>query len=293
MHAARGSQQRLLQQLPHFLQTLRRPTRSFKTQNEHSHPLRSRQNQLQTRSLFTQSSLHHPHPPCQSFRRRPFHRFQSTNTSSSSSSSSSSTGTPSLSARLKKLSREYGWSAVGIYFALSALDFPFCFLAVRWLGTERIGRWEHWVLHNVKRLVQMPLGLGAQEKIDEAGQEVKGQILQPAEGGAGQGGGGGDGVRVLEEEEEGPDGAVWDHGVEEAERANQGDNASIWTQLALAYAIHKSFIFLRVPLTAAVTPKVVKTLRGWGWDIGKRRPKQVVSGTGVNAEKTGVNTGKR
>ena len=49
----------------------------------------------------------------------------------------------------------------------------------------------------------------------------------------------------------------------------------IWTQLALAYAIHKSFIFIRVPLTAAVTPKVVKVLRGWGWDIGKRRPKGV------------------
>lgn len=47
----------------------------------------------------------------------------------------------------------------------------------------------------------------------------------------------------------------------------------IWTQLALAYAIHKSFIFIRVPLTAAITPKVVKTLRGWGWNIGKRRPK--------------------
>lgn len=48
----------------------------------------------------------------------------------------------------------------------------------------------------------------------------------------------------------------------------------IWTQLALAYAIHKSFIFIRIPLTAAVTPKVVKVLRGWGWDIGKRRPKR-------------------
>lgn len=45
------------------------------------------------------------------------------------------------------------------------------------------------------------------------------------------------------------------------------------TQLALAYAIHKSFIFLRVPLTAAVTPKVVKILRSWGWQIGKKKPK--------------------
>ena len=45
------------------------------------------------------------------------------------------------------------------------------------------------------------------------------------------------------------------------------------TQLALAYAIHKSFIFVRVPLTAAVTPKVVKVLRSWGWDIGKKTTK--------------------
>lgn len=41
------------------------------------------------------------------------------------------------------------------------------------------------------------------------------------------------------------------------------------TQLALAYAVHKSFIFVRIPLTAAVTPRVVKTLRSWGWNIGK------------------------
>ena len=52
------------------------------------------------------------------------------------------------------------------------------------------------------------------------------------------------------------------------------DDAGIWTELALAYAIHKSLIFIRVPLTAAVTPKVVKVLRGWGWDIGKKgKPK--------------------
>lgn len=51
-------------------------------------------------------------------------------------------------------------------------------------------------------------------------------------------------------------------------------NLGLATQLALAYAIHKSFIFVRVPLTAAVTPKVVKILRGWGWDIGKRTTKE-------------------
>ena len=47
-----------------------------------------------------------------------------------------SPGAPqSLSERLRKLSREYGWTAFGVYMMLSALDFPFCFLAVRWQGT--------------------------------------------------------------------------------------------------------------------------------------------------------------
>lgn len=73
--------------------------------------------------------------------------------------------------------------------------------------------------------------------------------------------------------------------------------AGLWTQLALAYAIHKSFIFVRVPLTAAVTPKIVKTLRGWGWNIGRptRKAKGAVTKGTVtsgssNAGKTGVNT---
>lgn len=45
----------------------------------------------------------------------------------------------SLGARLKKLSKEYGWSAVGVYLGLSVLDFPFCFLLVRIVGTDTIG----------------------------------------------------------------------------------------------------------------------------------------------------------
>lgn len=49
----------------------------------------------------------------------------------------------SLSDRMKAMSRKYGWTVVGIYLGLSALDFPFCFLAVRWLGTDRIAAAEH------------------------------------------------------------------------------------------------------------------------------------------------------
>ncbi|KAJ9489291.1 hypothetical protein VN97_g4002 [Penicillium thymicola] len=137
----------------------------------------------------------------------------------------------SLSQRLKKLSREYGWAALGVYLGLSALDFPFCFAAVRLLGVERIGYYEHVVIGFVKDKLKT---VWPQTKSPET-EDGQGQLAQ-------------------------------------AEERNE-EEASIWTQLVFAYAIHKSFIFIRVPLTAAVTPKVVKILRRWGWDIGKRKPK--------------------
>ncbi|KLJ12645.1 hypothetical protein EMPG_12318 [Blastomyces silverae] len=171
---------------------------------------------------------------------------RSNSSNSSSSSSSSSSPKLSFSQRMKKLSREYGWAALGVYLTLSALDFPFCFIAVRLLGVERIGHYEHVAVEWFKSIFGSVLpSLGKQEV---AGLPADGEV-----GGA--------------------DGESYDHGVLEAEARNAGSEASLWTQLALAYAIHKSFIFIRVPLTAAVTPKVVKVLRRWGWDIGKKKPK--------------------
>lgn len=61
--------------------------------------------------------------------------------------------TQSLSDKFEELSRKYGWAAVGIYFGLSALDFPFCFLAVRLIGPDRIGEAEHAVVNAFWRLV--------------------------------------------------------------------------------------------------------------------------------------------
>jgi hypothetical protein len=188
---------------------------------------------------------------------------------------------PSLSQRLRKLSREYGWSALGVYFALSALDFPFCFMAVRLLGTERIGRWEHAVIGAFWDVVRIAFPEFVQER----------QAAHATQHAA-------DPVATLESSESAErEGSVgWSSGIAQAQAENVGTNASmylihcpdgnkrdltfwlgIWTQLALAYAIHKSFIFIRVPITAAITPKVVKTLRGWGWDIGKRTPKPTSS----------------
>ncbi|MCJ1486178.1 hypothetical protein MMC06_006354 [Schaereria dolodes] len=174
----------------------------------------------------------------------------------------------SLSQRLRKLSREYGWSALGVYLLLSALDFPFCFIAVRWLGTDRIGHWEHEVIEWFWRAwpLRIPVPEASGQDGTTQGVEIAGTGAKIEEYGVIEGGRGAESVAVP----------GYDHGVKDAEQRNKSENASIWTQLALAYAIHKSFIFIRVPLTAAVTPKVVKVLRGWGWDIGKRKPRSGV-----------------
>ncbi len=42
---------------------------------------------------------------------------------------------------MRKLTREYGWSAAGVYFTLSVLDIPLCYLLVKTLGTERISEY--------------------------------------------------------------------------------------------------------------------------------------------------------
>ncbi|KAF2704859.1 hypothetical protein K504DRAFT_461107 [Pleomassaria siparia CBS 279.74] len=157
----------------------------------------------------------------------------------------------SLSQRLKKLSREYGWSAFGVYMALTALDFPFCFLAVRALGVDRIGHWEHVAIEGFWSVVSVPFP-NLRKPVGEREPSV---------------------LAELEDATEREGDIAWGDDIKEAEALNRGANATIWTQLGLAYVIHKSFIFIRVPITAAITPKVVKTLRGWGWNIGKRTPK--------------------
>jgi hypothetical protein len=46
-------------------------------------------------------------------------------------------------------------------------------------------------------------------------------------------------------------------------------SSTLVTEFALAYAIHKSLIFVRLPLTAAITPWVVARLQKWGFKVGK------------------------
>lgn len=160
----------------------------------------------------------------------------------------------SLSERFRLLSRKYGWAAVGVYFGLSVLDFPFCFLAVRFIGTERIGEAEHAIVHGFWSLVGLVLpGMKPQDKV----------VIE-----------GDDHVVKIESQEEKEDASMYTNEHPFSEQTANELSKGIWTQLLLAYGVHKSLIFFRIPLTAAVTPKIVKTLRGWGWNIG--RPERAV-----------------
>jgi hypothetical protein len=88
---------------------------------------------------------------------RPFSRGSSQKEGSSHPNPTPNLGSPephSLSARLRKLTREYGYTVIGVYFALSLADFPFCFLAVKLLGAERVAHAEHVVVGGAKDMIQ-------------------------------------------------------------------------------------------------------------------------------------------
>ncbi|KAK9471369.1 uncharacterized protein V1510DRAFT_420315 [Dipodascopsis tothii] len=122
---------------------------------------------------------------------------------------------------LARLSKEYGWSVVGIYAVLSILDYPLCFLAVHSLGQEKIADFEH----SVKAF----FGFDGKDS-DDGNTDIT---------------------------------------------TKKNDNPSLWTEAVIAYGIHKGLMVVRVPLTAAITPSIVKLLRSYGWNIGKTSGKEL------------------
>lgn len=137
---------------------------------------------------------------------------------------------------IKALVKEYGYSALGVYLFLSALDLPLCYALVHLSGKEKIEYYEN--------KAKQAFGYGVSDAELERRQEI-------------------DRIRDATAEAD-------------ADATNKPLASAMlwfsWTELAIAYGIHKSvFIFVRVPLTAALTPSIVKTLRGWGFKIGSDR----------------------
>ena len=117
----------------------------------------------------------------------------------------------SLTQRLRKLSREYGWSALGVYLLLTALDFPFCFLAVRWVGSERIGHWESVIIQGIRNLLEIPFGPFSQGEPAIESNNIGGEAEE---------------YPIVEPDSKELAVAAYDHGYKEAEKQNTGDSAS-------------------------------------------------------------------
>jgi hypothetical protein len=67
---------------------------------------------------------------------------------------------------LKKLSREYGWTVIGVYLALTVADLPFCFLTVKYVGAERVAHAEHVILDGAKSVIQKVFPDTFQEQLE-------------------------------------------------------------------------------------------------------------------------------
>jgi hypothetical protein len=94
----------------------------------------------------------------------------------------------SFSQRLRALSKEYGWTAVGVYLALSVLDFPFCYLAVQVLGPDRVGKWEKAIIDGFWSIVAVPFpDLGrTKQSAEKISMEREGAVREVEKAGHGE-----------------------------------------------------------------------------------------------------------
>ncbi|KAK6454662.1 uncharacterized protein RJT20DRAFT_60324 [Scheffersomyces xylosifermentans] len=137
---------------------------------------------------------------------------------------------------IKALVKEYGYSALAVYLGLTAIDLPICYVVVHSMGKDEIEFYEN--------KVKQTFGYGTSDEELRKKQEID---------------------RIQEKIDAGDE--------PEEDTSNRSLFRSLlaqfsWTEFAIAYGIHKSLIFIRVPITAAITPSIVKQLRLWGFKIG-------------------------
>ncbi|GJN91245.1 hypothetical protein Rhopal_004263-T1 [Rhodotorula paludigena] len=191
---------------------------------------------------------------------------------SSSQADDVDTGKIPLTQRIKYLFRKHGWTALVVYLLLSAVDFGLCFVVIYAVGADRVRQAEDWVLDTLgwrrkhhhddrdgdeqpgrwQRAVE-----GFKERRREhAAKHVSGADAHPSPAAA--------------------EAAADDHksatevvAVERNAAAGGSGYQAYATTAVLAYAVHKTLLLpFRVGVTMAITPRVVRTLQGWGWRVG-------------------------
>lgn len=158
---------------------------------------------------------------------------------------------------------KYGYSALGVYLGLSAIDLPLCFLLVHSVGPDKMEEWENNVReffglstsNSSSETTSDPLSL--QSSVQEDGLLSATQVIQ-------------EGIGKLDL------GPVSDNNTSSSPSSSSSSNKwfgidrRLLAEFGIAYALHKSLIFIRVPITAAITPSVVKLLQRWGFNVGRK-----------------------
>ncbi|KAG5363278.1 N-terminal acetyltransferase 2 [Yarrowia sp. B02] len=158
---------------------------------------------------------------------------------------------------IKALVQKYGWVALGVYLSLSTIDLPICWLGVHSVGLDKVVEWQAYL----KDLV----GWKTTPKEERQHDDAEGSELASTVTGA---------IAMVTPDIEA---AVEEQKIDEklpeaAPSESYWFSKQMWAEFAVAYAIHKSLIFIRLPITAAITPSVVKVLKRWGFNIGKAKP---------------------
>lgn len=143
---------------------------------------------------------------------------------------------PPKQSGIKGLIHRYGYAALAIYLGLSVVDFAITFGLVHSMGEEKVKQLED----TVKKFFGFDSSKSKGEK------EYGGRIDMSED--------------PLNEETAG-----------KPKKPSSWISSTLLAEIGVAFAIHKSLIFLRVPFTMAITPPIVKALQRWGFQIGKAR----------------------
>ncbi|GMM56478.1 Nat2 protein [Maudiozyma humilis] len=129
---------------------------------------------------------------------------------------------------IKKLMKTYGYSALVVYIGVTFISLPLCFFTVHSMGAEKISVY----LNRGKQL------FGYGEETDEAViEKIK---LKEKE---------------LEEQRKLGEHTKW----------QEFKQSTLLAEFLIAYGLHKSLVFVRIPVTAAVTPTMARVFKRWGW----------------------------
>lgn len=143
---------------------------------------------------------------------------------------------------IKKLISVYGYSALIVYIGVTFISLPGCYFTVHSLGEERISIF-------INRGKQM-FGYGEIDD-DAVRNKVQSRQLERIKRRE---------EYVKERLEEDNDNKVLSIRDRLQVKWDSIKTSPILTELILAYGLHKSLIFVRIPLTAAITPTLARYL---------------------------------